>query len=787
MSVPGIDNNFGLDTSDRNSDGRKSGGSDLSMQDKARKAGSIVDNDGDENPAQIQREGGSNLGSTLLRMAQDAYEQGTTFHQSAVRPAWVRSYLAYSNKHFTGSKYGSKEYSSRSKIFRPKTRSAVRRAMAQGAQALFSTGDIVAITAQNEADQFQVASASVKQELMNYRLSRTTRKNGIRWFMVAMGALQDAKIAGLVVSKQTWKFKERKTTKQIQTMDPWTGLPFWIEQEASEIVEDRPDIHLFAPENCIFDPNADWTNPAQLSQYVDLRYPMSADEAAEFLKNNKANKRIPFYSMTREALQGYADNSGPADTIGVRSAREQGKDPVMLSSGNFGRLWLHEWFIRWDGEDWCFWTINNNVLLSDPVPVSEAYPEQGGERPIVIGYGALESHRAYPMSPVESWQQMQAEINDQVNLRLDHMKQVVAPQMKVVRGRKVDLSQVQRRGPNGIIMVQSPEDVESFPVPDVPQSAFVENNYLNQDFDDLAGAFNPSGTEQSNAGASETMGGLSLLANNANTMGEFDLTVFVETWVSPVLCQLMKLEEMYESDATVLAICGDRAKLFEKFGTDVITDKMLMAETTVQIKAGVGAAAHPLERMQKFQMAVGAMTGFFTPFIQAGKMQWPQPRPKEIADFIFGAVGIPEGAERFFSNMDQLDGPMPPMPPPPDPKAQAMQAANQIKAQQVQVGAQKAQMDNQTKQMAIQQKAQDTAIKADQAAKDRTAEILKEHLRAEAEIRHAELASREARGMQWRDHAHARGMQAVSTFHDLLKAGANAAINPKPQNDGPAQ
>jgi hypothetical protein len=389
------------------------------------------------------------------------------------------------------------------------------------------------------------------------------------------------------------------------------------------------------------------------------------------------------------------------------------------------------------------------------------------------------------MSSVESWQPMQQEINDQVNLRLDHMKQGVTPKMQIRRGRKVDVQQAMRQGPNGVIMVDEIGDVEYLEPPDTPQSAFVENNYLNQDFDDLSGAFNPVGTEQSNAGASETFGGLSLLANGSATMGEFSLSILVETWVAPVLAQVLKLEEFYESDATVLEICGERAKLFEKFGLDVVTDQMLIAETTLNIKAGVGAANHPLEKLQKFQMAMGTLTQIFTPFIQSGKMQWPAPRAKEIMDFAFGAVSIPEGAERFFSNTDTIDQPMPPQQPPPDPKAQAMMQANQVKAQDVQVKAQKAQLDAQTKMADIQQKHQDTLIKAQQAEADRRAAIIQQHLKEVAEIRRAELAAHEARGHQWREHSHARGMAAMSTFHDVLKAGAAAADKADQQEAAP--
>ena len=76
--------------------------------------------------------------------------------------------------------------------------------MQAAATALFSTGDVVSITPENDADQVQAASAALKQELINYRLSRETKRNGIKWFLIASGAVQTMQITGVCVSKQSW-------------------------------------------------------------------------------------------------------------------------------------------------------------------------------------------------------------------------------------------------------------------------------------------------------------------------------------------------------------------------------------------------------------------------------------------------------------------------------------------------------------------------------------------------------------------------------------------------------
>jgi len=51
------------------------------------------------------------------------------------------------------------------------------------------------------------------------------------------------------------------------------------------------------------------------------------------------------------------------------------------------------------------------------------------------------------------------------------------------------------------------EDVEWWQPPDLPQSAFVENNYLTADFDSLAGVFD-AGSINNNRQMNETVGGM---------------------------------------------------------------------------------------------------------------------------------------------------------------------------------------------------------------------------------------------------------------------------------------
>jgi hypothetical protein len=159
--------------------------------------------------------------------------------------------------------------------------------LAAAAKALFSTGDVVSIAPENDADQGQTISASLKQELLNYRLSRIARRNGIPWFQTAMGARFNSALTGICASKQQWLYKEKT--------DEETG--------EIEVVLDRPDILLFPSENVLFDPNCDWTAPAQSASYVILNYPMNLGDARELIRSNVGNgMNIPWRDVSDAEL-----------------------------------------------------------------------------------------------------------------------------------------------------------------------------------------------------------------------------------------------------------------------------------------------------------------------------------------------------------------------------------------------------------------------------------------------------------------------------------------------------
>jgi hypothetical protein len=593
-----------------------------------------------ENPPELQQDVPDVDFLGLVRIAE---QQAQLYTAQVNRRAWSQSLRAFHNEHFIGSKYTKPEWRNRSRLFVPKTRAAVRKDMAAVSASLFNSIDAVTCLPGNESDPRQRAAASVMEELVTYRCDTTSGKAGLPWFLVAMGARQDALLTGLCLTKQYWKLEYRKI-KDERYQEEGTGTQKI--RSVYELAVDRPEIINFPPENFVIHSAADWRNPVQTASFVILKYPMTYDE----IRQQQDAPVNPWHDLTEAQLRG-ASVLGKQDMEAIRRAREIGLDRYdeTQTGTEFQVIWVYEVFMRIGGDDWQFWTIGDQFFLTDPKPTREAYPEQFGERPLALGYGALESHRIFPMAPVESWQPLQIEVNDLRNLKLDAIKQNVMPISKVKRGKRIDLDQVRRRSFGSSIMVDDKDDVVWEPAPPLSQDSSEMNRELNIEMDDLAGVQN-FGNVENTQGLGKTLGGLKLAAGSANAVQEFDIRVWLQTWAEPALTQLVRLEQYFENDATVLGLCGQRAQLFEKYGINQIDDNLLEQQITLRVSVGLGAG-DPQQRLAKFQMAAQVVAPILmqSPDFQSGKRKL---NVDAIIEEVFGAVGYKDGGDRFFIKDD---------------------------------------------------------------------------------------------------------------------------------------
>lgn len=545
-----------------------------------------------------------------LSMAREAFTTSTSFFDAGIRRTAEQSIRQFQGIHPSGSKYHSETYKARSRIFRPKTRTTIRKNEATAAEALFSTMDVVSITAQDPDDEMQQASASVMQELLNYRL-----KKSIPWFLVSMGAYQDAQTVGVCASYQHWQYDPVKR-------------------------KDQPCIELLPIENLRIDAGANWADPINSSPYVIRLIPMYVkDVKAKMMTIDEKTGAPKWKRMDDARILSAMNKSGDS----TRLTRERGRPDSTEQSPavrDFAIVWVHQNIIEVDGRDKVFYTLGTEALLTDPVNIEELYFH--GRRPFVMGCCILETHKIYPDGVAGITKDTQAEINEIANQRLDNVKFAMNKRYFVRRSKQVDIRSLTRNVPGSVTMLTDLDDVKVQETNDVTSSSYQEQDRLNLDFDDIAGAFSQSSV-QSNRKLNETVGGMNMLTTNANQVSSYQLRTFVETWVEPVLAQLVLLEQHYETDITIMALAGKSANLAQKFGIDEVTDELLMQELTTNVNVGIGST-NPQDQINSFMSGMNNLRSI----LADGLLEKYGLDVSEVIKELFGKLGYKDGS-RFFN------------------------------------------------------------------------------------------------------------------------------------------
>lgn len=554
-----------------------------------------------------------------LKIAKNAYETSTDF-VTGLRKQWERAIDHFNGKHASGSKYHSDSYRARSRLFRPKTRELMRRGEAATAAAFFSTRDIISIEAVDEFNEQQRLAAKVVQELVQHRLTKS-----IPWFQTLVGASQDARNYGVCISKQWWEYAE-----------------------SDDGTIDHPRIDLVAPENFRIDPASSWVDPIGTTPYLIEVLPMFVGDVRERMEGDDPKTGQPAWKDIGEATIRLA--SQPED-VSIRQARnkrqrQDAREARAQPVGDFEMVNVHCNIIRRKGVDWLFYSLGTLATLSEAIPLRDAYPWlRARERPYVMGVGMIETHKVYPFGHTDLVSDLQVEINDLTNLRMDQRRLAIMGRYFVKIGKQVDVQALTRGVPGSVIHFDDPrQDVVWDRAPDAPASADTEEDRLAVAFDGVSGNFSQSSV-QSNRKLNETVGGMAMVSNSANLVLEYDMRVFAETWAEKTLAQLTRMVQTLETDETVMAIAGRRAGVYAQYAQS-IPPELIEGDMTVSVNVGIGAT-DPNMKVQKFAQAMAMLSQLIqltVPIFGPGVMQ--SPGFEEVANEMFGLLGYKD-AKRF--------------------------------------------------------------------------------------------------------------------------------------------
>ncbi len=577
---------------------------------------------------------------TALKLAQDAFSSSTSWVDSNLRAEWDLNERQFQGRHPNGSKYLSDAYKFRSKLFRNKTRATIQSNEADAAFAFFSTIKVVNIQAVNDADPVQRAAADVMNQLLQYRL-----RESVPWFKIVMGGAQDAYKQGVVCAYTYWKYKERiydVSSEMITEM----GIQA-VQRQERETLEDKPCVELIPVENIRVDPAADWTDPVNTSPFVIQQVPMYLGDVMAKMEEVDTKTRSPKWKPLVKEDVVSASKKTFDSTRKERLANKEDPEETSHAESDFDIVWIHRNFIRQGDQDWCFYTVGDQHLLTDPVPTASLYRHlRPCERPFVFGNCTIEAHLVYPTGVVQILRDSQRELNDVVNLRVDAFKQNVAGRYLVRRNANVDYDSLRKNIPGSGTLVDDPaRDVLPLQQKPVDASGYQEEDRLSLSFDDLSGAFAPSSVA-SNRKLNETVGGMNIMSAAASKVSDYRILIFAKTFIEPLIGQLIRLEQMYETDEVVLSLAAQKASLAPKYGMNQVTDDLLRQELIVTANVGI-SSTNPTNRMAMFERAMSTITAM---------TQNPNIKMQEVIPEVFGIMGYQDGM-RFFNNAEGAEDP----------------------------------------------------------------------------------------------------------------------------------
>lgn len=647
----------------------------------------------------ITRDDGTFDEEALVRRASAIFTQSTDYMDANISAEWERALAHFNSKHSADSKYLRNDYR-RSKIFRPKTRANVKNQEAGLATAMFSTTGLVNVEPQNPSDQNQIGAAALIKELMQYRLEQR-----MPWALTVQGAYQDTKVYGICVSHQYWSLRQKEFETPVtdhlgQPVLDEAGNP--AREKEVDIEEDELRCDLVPPENFRFDPMADWRDVATTSSFIVLVRPMRVVDVEAMMKSNGGQ----WMDRPREAVVSAGMNSGDR----VRSAREgyertDASDSMAVDG--LTTVWAHMNIVREGTEDWVFWTLGTELLMTEPRRLMDMEPWlRKGERPFVIGMSSVETHRTYPAGDVLQMATLQQEINEVANQRIDNVRLVLNKRYFIRRGAQVNIESLMRNVPGGAVQMSDTEkDVKEVATPDVTGSAYREHEALAMEMDELAGGFDA----QKMASDGGTPGGIARAGAVASAVRDYGVWLFVSTWVQPVLRQLMRLEQTYEADETIVALAANRANLPRFDGSE--TDDLLSQELYLRVDAGIGTL-DPIRKVDRLRLGIETVMNLPDMAMRLKSMR--------VANEVFSALGF-VGAERFFDSEQEFQEKMANMPQQP--------SDIEVKMQELEIRNQDNQMRHEREMIKLEAEnarlEREAAMKAQSQLDDRMADLQK--------------------------------------------------------------
>lgn len=176
-----------------------------------------------------------------------------------------------------------------------------------------------------------------------------------------------------------------------------------------------------------------------------------------------------------------------------------------------------------------------------------------GEKPFVHIINIPIPHEFFGKGEVEPLERLQHELNAKRNQRIDIVNLVMNPVLKLIRGKGVNLDDLQNIGPGAVIRMNE-DAVFPLNIPDVKASAYNEEEMVKRDMQDASGMYDYA------RGATpvrrETATAITSLQEMANQRFQERLKLIIEMGILEVVRKMVALNQQYMTVPTLIPIVG---------------------------------------------------------------------------------------------------------------------------------------------------------------------------------------------------------------------------------------
>lgn len=482
-----------------------------------------------------------------LRIAQESFFAADSAYNSKIKPKLIDNIRAFNSQHKTNSLYTKSPEGWTSKLYKPKTRAILNKYQASACVALFSNQDIIEIEPENAYDPQEIVAVSVHKALLQYRLRRT-----IPWYKLSLGAFQDAMVQGTVVGHVGW-----------------------------DSAADKPTVQVLPLDHVRFDPECDWVDPVNSSPYFIVLRDMTIGEFKENVKKG-------FFFDISDSLLLQAVGGGEQSVQDQRD-QDKGSGVTLNSYSVYNRIQIQEHIHKRDGKDIIFYTLGTIARVSDVVPLKDVYYH--GKRPYVVGTAEIESHRVFAAGFPDMVSGLQEEANELTNQRLNVIKLKNNPKFLYRKDAVVNLQALLRNQPGTAVGVEDLEtDVKEMAYQPMDQMGFLETQSIDHDFDELGGNFDATKVDLNNR-SNDNGRALMLQSGQVNTLLEYRIRTFVETWITPMLDLLDKTESRYETNPKLLEMIARQVGIVK---TDPVAQQVMGGQGQAPGAAPQAPSADPM-------------------------------------------------------------------------------------------------------------------------------------------------------------------------------------------------